>query len=362
MRRPGRVWAIGTSVLVGSTLVIGGILAGRAMAPAGDARAEPAAPVTAVVERTTLAAQTRLNGQLSYGAPQPLPPSAGMITRLPAVGQIVERGQPVYEVEGRPVVLFAGERPFWRDLSVDSSDGEDVRQLQANLRELGFDPGRDDGRFDWRTAQAVRAWQGAAGFAQDGVFSPADVVVADTTRIRIAQLTARPGDGGASPGTYTATDLRASATLTPAQARRLQVGAAASIDLPDGSATDARVAGIDPGGQPTGSNGDEHTPATATLEVPDQDAVTAAGAGDVRVTITHEDGEEPTLVVPVHALIATADGGYAVERLGEDGTERLPVTIGRVGDARVEIRTSGDDIEGAVGAPLEPGDRVVLAR
>lgn len=362
MSRPGRAWTVGAAVLVGATLVVGGIAAGRATSNDTEAGDDGATPVTAVVERTTLAAQLRLNGQLAYGTPQPLPASSGMITRLPSAGQIVERGQPVYEVEGKPVVLFSGERPFWRELSTESSAGEDVRQLQTNLRDLGFEPGRDDGRFDWRTDQAVRAWQRSAGLPQDGVFSPASVVVADTARIRIAQVTARAGDGATSPGTFTATDLRASAALTPAQARRVQVGTAASIELPDGSVTDASVAAVDPGGQPTGADGGDRTPPTAILDVADQDAVAAAGAGDVRVTIVHDDEEEPTLVVPVHALIATAGGGYAVERLRDDGAERIAVTIGRVGDARVEIRSSGDEIEGAAGAALEPGDRVVLAR
>lgn len=360
MKRLGRVWA-GASVLLGATLLVTGIVAWGATSPAGDAGGDVADPVTAPVERTTFTAQTRLHGQLSYGTPQPLPPSSGMITRLPSVGQVIERGQEVYEVEGNPVVLFAGERPFWRELSTEASGGEDVRQLQTNLRELGFDPGRDDGRFDWRTDKAVRAWQRSLGLPQDGVFSPSRVVVADSPRIRIAQVTARAGDGANSPGSYTATGLSGSAALTPAQARRLEVGEAASIELPDGSTTAASVAAIDPGGQPTGSDG-ERTPPTVILDVPDQDAVAAAGAGDVRVTIAHDGGEDPTLMVPVHALIATADGGYAVERLRDDGTERIAVTIGRVGDARVEIRSSGEEIDGADGPPLTPGDRVVLAR
>lgn len=47
-------------------------------------------------------------------------------------------GERVYEADGAPVVLFRGSRPFWRELSVGSSDAEDIRQLQSNLTALGF--------------------------------------------------------------------------------------------------------------------------------------------------------------------------------------------------------------------------------
>lgn len=361
MMRPRRRWAVGGAVLAGAALIVAGVVAGRWTTPTAPV-ADRAAAVTAEVEHTTLVAQTRLHGQLSYGPPQPLAPSTGMITRVPEVGQVIQRGEAVYEMEGSPVVLFAGPRPFWRELSVDSTDGEDVRQLQSNLRDLGFDPGRDDGRFDWRTGQAVRAWQRSAGLPQTGVLSPTSVVVADAPSIRIAEVTARPGDAASSPATYTTTELRATATLTTSQARRLPVGAPASIDLPDGTTTAATVAAVDPGGDPSASDDDERTPPGARFDIADHDAVTAAGAGEVRITVTHDDDEEPTLVVPVHALIATADGGYAVERLVGDDVQRTPVMIGRVAEARVQILASGDQIEGGGGVVLKAGDRVVLAR
>lgn len=318
-------------------------------------------PVTAAVERTTLISEVRLNAQLSYGAPVPLAAANGTITGLPVADATVQTGQRVYEVDGRPVVLFRGARPFWRELSADSSDGADVRQLEQNLADLGFSPGRLDDGFDWRTRQAVRQWQESLGVEPTGTFAPSDVVVADASSIRIAQVTARLGDAGTSPATSTETLLRATARLTTAQARELTTGTPVVVILPDGTEIETTVSGIDPGGQPAVEGG-EVAPPTATIEFADQAGVAAAGPVSVRVVIRPQGEQPATLVVPVTALLATADGGYAVEVWDGAAVDRTPVEIGLVADARVQVLRSGTEIDGATGAVLTVGDLVVLSR
>ena len=57
-------------------------------------------------------------------------------------------------------------------------------------------------------------------------------------------------------------------------------------------------------------------------------------------------------MVPVTALIATLDGGYAVDVVRKGGkTMRVPVELGLIADTRVQI-TGGD---------LDEGDEVVVA-
>lgn len=53
-------------------------------------------------------------------------------------------------------------------------EGDDVKQLQANLIRLGYDLGRwgADGDFGDATELAVRAFQKAAGLAEDGIAGP----------------------------------------------------------------------------------------------------------------------------------------------------------------------------------------------
>ncbi|MFT3799366.1 peptidoglycan-binding protein [Microbacterium sp.] len=318
-------------------------------------------PVTAAVELATLTSRVRLNGQLTYGDAAPLPAAAGTITVLPAEGEVIEAGQRVYESDGAPVVLFRGARPFWRELSVDSTDGEDIRQLQQNLTDLGFYTGNVDGAFGWLTRQAVRDWQKSLGREQTGVFSPSSVVVADAPGIRIAQVTAHLGDVGTSPATSTATTLRATAKLTAAQARELVAGTPVTVTLPGGTEIDTTLAAVDAGGQPTG-DGEATTSPSATIEFADQEAVAAAGAVAVRVTVADDQEQPATLVVPVTALLATADGGYAVEVYAGGEIVRTPVQLGLVADARAQIIASGTGVDGGTGPVLAEGDLVVLAR
>lgn len=358
-RRARWPWAIAAGVVVVALGTCAWWL--RPWELADSDAATPSEPVTAAVELTTLTGQVRLNAQLSYGTAAPLPAAAGTITVLPAAGAVVQTGQRVYEADGQPVVLFRGARPFWRELSVDSTVGEDIRQLQQNLTDLGFYGGDVDGGFDRLTRRAVRDWQASLGVAQTGVFSPASVVVADAPGIRIAQLTARLGDTGTSPATYTETTLRATAKLTEAQARELTAGTPVTVALPDGELIDTTLAAVDPGGQPTG-DGDATTSPSATIEFADQVAVAAAGAVAVRVTIRDDEELTPALVVPATALVATSGGGYAVEVYTDGTITRTPVTIGRVADARVQVLASGTDLDGAAGPVLAAGDLVVLAR
>ena len=67
-------------------------------------------------------------------------------------------------VSGRPVFLLQGDVPAYRDLFPGLS-GEDVRQLEATLEHLGFDPGPVDGVFNEVTTAAVADLYSAAGYA-----------------------------------------------------------------------------------------------------------------------------------------------------------------------------------------------------
>ncbi len=359
MARRGRApWIAATTVLV---LALAATVAVTRPWERGEpAAADTPAPVTAPVELATLTSQVRLNAQLGYGDAIPLPPATGMLTGLPAAGQVIQTGYQVYEADGRPVVLFRGTRPFWRELST-GVDGEDVRQLQQNLADLGFLDGVADGKFGDATKRAVTAWQKSLGLAQTGDFAPGDAVVADAPGIRIARVSARLGDAGASAATFTETTLRATAKLTTAQARELLPGTPVTVVLPDGTELDTVLASVDPGGVPTGE-GDAVTPPTALVEFEDQTAVASVGSVAVRIII-RDDAEQPeTLVVPVTALLATADGGYAVEVQDGEDSVRIPVEIGLVADARVQVLRSGGALDGDAGPELAEGDPVVLAR
>ena len=336
-----------------------------------------APPIVAAVEYATLTEELRLHGQLTFGEPVPLPLASGVITALPAPGVIVEKGEAIYSVNGEPVTLWAGEMPFWRDLG-SGDRGADVTQLQDNLAALGYFTGTPNGVFGAATTAAVRAWQRGLGVEDTGRFAVASVVVVppipsdddyDATTdvvsststsdlsepggrvtraaIRIHEVTARLGESGVSPATFTEQLVYLDVTITEAQSHELQVGTPVTVELPDGTEVATTIAAVSVGNPADG------TPPSARIDFPDQTAVQATAGRTVRITVNSNPNQTPTLVIPAVALLATADG-FAVEvwDAATGAISRVPVAIGLSADARVQI-LSGD---------LAPGVQVVLAR
>lgn len=313
---------------------------------------EPKAnPVTVAAERTTLTSSLILNGQLSYGQAIAMSGHGGIVTRLPKPGDTLSIGQAAYEVNGRPVIMVRGERPFWRSLEAGMPNGPDVLQLEQALAALGY--GTDltvDQRFTWVTAAAVKDWQHALGLKRTGVVAISDIVAVNSDAVRIATVAPVLGEQ-AGPGvlTYAGTVLQARVDLTAAQAREIVPGIEVTVTLPDGTAIAAAVSAVDPGGQPTEVEGESTAP-FAIVDLADPTAVSSTGLRAVKITLAREQVED-ALVVPVTALVATLDGGYAVDVLTEGAIERIPVELGLIADARVQI----------VGGELGEGDLVVVA-
>ena len=79
--------------------------------------ATAAVPVaTAVVVRTDLSARQPVAGTLGYLVLFTVASEAdgGLLTWLPAPGDVVGRGRPLFAVDGQPVTLLYGQVPAWR--------------------------------------------------------------------------------------------------------------------------------------------------------------------------------------------------------------------------------------------------------
>ena len=75
---------------------------------------------------------------------------------------MITRGHSLYDVDDEPAAfLLYGSLPAWRDFAPGMTDGEDVRQLERNLRALGYDPGDVDDDWDWETTRRGRATSSA---------------------------------------------------------------------------------------------------------------------------------------------------------------------------------------------------------
>ena len=349
-RRSRRIGVVATLMVIAA----GAAAATLALSTASEAaEAVATEPVAVPVELTTLTSELRLPGAaISFGEASELPPQEGMLTAAPMVGALHRRGDALFEIDGAPITLMTGQRPFWRQLAVGSR-GPDVRQLEENLIALGFldRPGAGD-RFDWRTREAVRRWQRDLGVEVTGTFCPTSVVVSSDDEIRIEQVTSRLGSRGESPALVSETRLRATVSLTQAQARELVPGTPVTVVASDGTEVDAVISEITTrdGAADDGSAGSQ----TARIDFPSE--AHGLGPGTATVIVRDPVEREATLVVPVTALLATADGGYAVE-VWEPGDgpghfRRVSVTVGVVADARAQI----------LGGDLRAGELVVLAR
>jgi hypothetical protein len=73
------------------------------------------ATATAEVRRVDVAERRQVYGTLGYaGTYNVIAPAPGVLTQLPEVGTVIARGQALYEIDGKPVVLMYGQRPAWR--------------------------------------------------------------------------------------------------------------------------------------------------------------------------------------------------------------------------------------------------------
>lgn len=308
---------------------------------------EPAAAETRTVTRGSLVAEVVLAAEVSHGDPATLVGSGGIVTALPRPGEVIRPGEQVHEVDGRPVVLVRGERPFWRDLESGVRPGPDVEQLEQLLVDLGFgDDLTVDDTFTWYTARALRAWQESLGVERTGRFSPADAVVTSAEAIRVDTLHVALGeqaDGFLLD--HTDTTLRAYANLASAQSSWLTAGTPVTVEASDGARLDGVVAEV----ETDRGLDDDRRPLPDRVVIDVDDASRLAGLGGSARVIVSGDAVDDVLVVPVTALLALSDGGYGVEVVRDGRPVLVPVEVGLVADARVQVA------EG-----LEEGDEVVV--
>jgi hypothetical protein len=87
-------------------------------------------------------------------------------------------------------------------LSTPPIQGEAIRELQQQLKALGYDPGPSDGVYGEQTADAVRRFQKASGLSSDGIVGPQTWgwLRLEIWQLRPTQLPAPPAAAPATPG------------------------------------------------------------------------------------------------------------------------------------------------------------------
>jgi peptidoglycan hydrolase-like protein with peptidoglycan-binding domain len=230
------------------------------------------------------------------------------------------------------------------------SEGADVEQLEAALARLGFDPGTVDGVFTTDTQAAVLDWQESVGADTDGVVDLGEIVFRPGP-LRISENPLAIGDmvsGGSAVLGASSENLQVTVALPADEQELLAEGDRVEVVLPNGTEVGGTVTFV----------ASVATRNTASMEVTFEvlvaldDLSVAAGLDQAPVDVNVvTDSRTGVMAVPVTALLALSEGGYAVEVDGGDGTTHLvAVEPGLYADGLVEVDSAG----------LQPGDMVVV--
>ncbi|HEV2781652.1 MAG TPA: peptidoglycan-binding domain-containing protein [Actinophytocola sp.] len=348
-RRTVRAVIITVAVLAVLGAGTGVVLTRIAARPATAAPEPPGQVETAEVTRADLSDQRTETGNLGYGAEHSLSGRRqGTLTALPTQGAVLERGQPVYSVDATPVVLFYSDIPLYRDVGSGVTEGPDVKAVEENLAALGFTGfGTPNTKFTDATANAIKKWQKSLGLEQTGVIRVGDVVTASGP-LRVSSVSAEPGGQATTEVCkYTSTQRAVTLDLAASDKDLAKPGTKVTLTVA-GKEVAGTVATLAPKpadssndqNRPPGDGGNSEQQFTATITVDDQASIGDLDAGSVDVRFT-TGSREGVLVVPIAALLALAEGGYAVEVV--DGTQRRLVAVrpGLFDNGKVEVTGDG---------------------
>jgi peptidoglycan hydrolase-like protein with peptidoglycan-binding domain len=267
-------------------------------------------------------------------------------TMLPPPGRIVQRGQPLYAIDGEPTLLLYGSTPAWRTFRAGMAPGGDVAELNLNLHALGYAAPSGDG-FTAATSAAIAAFQQAHGLTPTGSLD-LGAVVFEPGALRVTTVTPTTGTavqpGPVLTGTSTRPDV--SIQLDAAQQSEVKVGDRVSVILPDNSSTPGVVSSVGtvatvPAANQQASGGSSSPTIDVEVRLLRTRDAAHLDEAPVNVSITEQNVND-VLAVPVDALVALAGGGYAVEEVATDGTHQLvAVTPGLFDDAQGLVQVSG---------------------
>lgn len=233
------------------------------------------------------------------------------------------------------------------------TSGADVRQLKEALVDLGYDADGAlvaDGIYSIETNQAVLAFQAAAGLEPDGIINLGEVIFRPGKVRIINQLVTVGSEIGAGFAVLdvSLSDKMVRVDLPADEQGILSVGDAVTVEMPDLTEVPATVVFVSQTATPAADGS-----ATFEVRIELDDPSVAAGLDEAPVdVIVVSDSVEDVMAIPVSALVALLEGGYAVEV--DAGGEHVQLVAVEVG-----FFSTNNMIEIVSGA-LEPGDRVVV--
>ncbi|MFC7620194.1 efflux RND transporter periplasmic adaptor subunit [Microlunatus sp. GCM10028923] len=339
MKRVTRRVIIAGAVLAAGAVVTAAALGFGGAAPQVEASSTGLPPATAKITKGTLTQTQSVAGTLSYGPVTGLSGKAdGTVTWLPEPGAVIKAGDPLYKIDNDSVQLFTGKLPPYRALS-EGDSGPDVKQLEKNLKALGYQGIEVDSYFGSTTTEAVYAWQDDHGLPENGEVDPGQYAVT-AGPVRVTEVKTAVGAAlgpGAEVLGYTGTKRLVEIDLPVDKQQFVEVGNPATVVLPDGSKVKGTVSEIGAVAS-TDDEGDTTIPVTVTIK--DQKALGTLEAAPVTVQLITGKATG-VLIVPVTALVALSGGGYGVQIVNGGQVGHVAVQTGMFAGGMVEISGSG---------------------
>lgn len=263
--------------------------------------------------------------------------SGDVIGSIAAVGTPVTTGTVLLRTGGLPVAAIEGDSSaipvLDRDLFVGAEAGSDVRLLEQMLSVGGFDAGGTvvvDDTFDEATATAVLAWWQSIDPAI--TVDPVDLVVPAGSFV-VVPAGLQVGDATVSEGTTLTADAtvltltspaRIVTTTAPIGDDTFALGAPIDVEFPDGTISTGTVVAVGTAASnPSGEPG-----ATPTVDISirvDDIPASVDSFVSIPVTLRVVDTQiDDAFVVPSSALVALAEGGYAIEVITSPATATAP--------------------------------------
>ncbi|GAA1703492.1 peptidoglycan-binding protein [Kribbella yunnanensis] len=332
---------------------------------------------TVEITRTDLSQAREVTGQLGYGGSSTIKSHAtGTITWLPKANTVVDRGDALFRVDNKPVTLFFGSTPLFRTIGTGAGspppttpptspstppsappseplEGPDIRVVKENLTALGFLPTTTTDKLTPATTKAIKKWQKATDQEPTGVIDATTVVVLPGA-VRVDSIKAALGDPAATELLgVTATDKVVSLPFDADAADGIKAGVKVKLALPNGKDTTGTIRSIStdattPPDDGNPSDTGKKPQLIATIALDQQAASKGVDTGPVQVTVPGPS-RKGVLVVPVAALLALREGGYAVQVVNGTTTSLVGVQTGMFADGNVEITGTG----------LQAGQKVV---
>ena len=317
---------------------------------------------TDTITKGDLQGHTSVTGTLRYSDSRKFKSGfEGVLIQVPASGAVLTQGDVLYRTGSEIAYLMHGSLPAWRTFEAGMENGEDIRQLETALRDLGYFDYEPDDHFSWATTSAIMKWQKDLDMSRTGTI-PLGRIVFTPGDLRVGTVTARVGDRVAADTELfdvTSTTQVVDANIKLSDQKLAVVGTAVTIKLPDAKTTAGKITSV---GTPTekssgsgsgagagsGESKERVIPITVTLT----DASATTNFQEVSVTVDlPSEKRAGVLSVPVGALLALSTNQYGVEIVESNGTTRkVPVTIGLFAGGRVEVSGEG----------ISEGQRVVV--